>query len=132
MEHIWQSSQKHDSGSFDIAEHLACLSPEAYLRAVSVFPISDRLQKVVPLGLAANVEHLEKDLSKLSGVSGLGVAPAPRQALPLNVDQASLDCDVRPELPEDFYYMGIAIDGKTARMQSVPAQPLKECQELGI
>ncbi len=132
MEHIWQSSQKHASGSFDVAEYLARIRPEAYLGAISIFPISDRLQKVVPLGLAVNVEHLEEDLSELSSISSLGGIATPCQALPLNVDQASLDHDIRPELPENLCHVGVAINRKTTRTQFVPDQLLKECQELRL
>ena len=39
---------------------------------------------------------LEKEASEVSGVGAFGMPPAPTQSLPLEVDQAALNDDLRP------------------------------------
>lgn len=132
MEHIGQSSQEHAPGPFDIAEYLAPLRPVAYLGAVPAFPVVDEPKEIVSVSLGANLGYLEEDLSQLSGIRGLGVAPAPGQPLTLDMYETALDRHIGPELPEDLHHTGVAINGKATRTQSIPCQTLKERQELRL
>ncbi len=132
MKHIRQSSQEHTSGSFDIAEDVTSLRSAMYLGAVLMFPFSDSGEELVPVCLGTNPGNTEKDLSELSCICGLGGAAAPGQPLPLDMYQASLDCDIRPEFPDDLCYVGVPINRKATRMQPMPYQPLKECYELSL
>lgn len=132
MEHIGQSSQEHASGSFDVAEDLAPFGPVMYPIAIPGFPVVDEFEEPVSVPLGANPSYLEKDLSQLSSISGLRVAPAPGQPLTLDMYQTALDCHIGPELPEDPCHVGVTIHRKAARAQSVPYQTLKELQELRL
>jgi len=132
MEHIWQSSQKHASSAFDIAEDVTGLRPTANLGTILSFPLTEVLKKLVPIFLAIDSGDLKKDFSKLLGICGFGRGPAPTQPLPLDVDEASLDWHARPQFPEGLYYVGVAINGKTARMQSGPYKTVKEGRKLGF
>jgi len=132
MEHIWQSSQQHASGAFDIAEDLTVLRPASYLGAVFTFPIPNSIEKPLALCVAFNSCHLKEDLSQLSGIGRFGRSPAPRQSLPLDMDEASLDCDTRPELTQGIYNIGITINCKTTRAQPLLHKRSKEGHELGL
>ena len=46
------------------------------------------------------------------------------------MDQTSLHDDIRPELSEDFNYIGITVHGKAVWVQSILLQPFKEFQKL--
>jgi hypothetical protein len=50
--------------------------------------------------------------------------------LPLNVDQAALNNDARPEAPEHVSHVRIAIDSEATGAQAVPYLTLKEYSEL--
>lgn len=132
MEHVWQGTQKHAAGSFDIAKDLAGLRPGAYLHAIFAFPFVYRHKKLFPVCLAVNRSYLEKDFSQLSGIWSLGRGPAPGQSLPLNVDQASLHYDARPQLAQDVYYVRVAINCKAARPQAVLYKRLKKGYQLWL
>lgn len=119
MEHIWQSSQEHTSGSFDVAEDIAGLRPAAYLGAVSVFPVCNKAEKFVSISCIADMGHPEKNIPELSAIGGPGGVTAPSQALPLNMDKASLDYSIRPELSDDPYYVRVAVHCKAAGFQSI-------------
>lgn len=52
---------------------------------------------------------LEKEASEVSSVGAFGMPPAPTQSLTLEVDQAALNEDLRPEEPEDPDQVRIAV-----------------------
>ena len=132
MEHIWQISEEHASGTFDIAKDLTSLRSATYLGAISAFPLPKGLQKSVSFSLARNGSYLKKDSSQLSGIGCLGGCPAPSQPLTLDMDEASLYCDSRPELAHNVYDFRIAIDCKALGAQSVSYEVLKKCRKLGL
>lgn len=132
MKHIRQSSQKHTSGSLYIAEDIPGFAPAADLGAVLSLPISDCIEKPVPVCRGTNAGNLEKDFSQLSGIKRLGESPAPRQPLPLNMDQASLHRDIRPELAENPYHIRVTIHGKAMRAQAVLDKTIKEHHKLEL
>lgn len=132
MEHIRQSSQKHASGSLYVTEDLAGLRPTANLQTIFGFPFPDGHKKPAPLSLTLNRGHLKKDFSQLSSIRRLGECPAPRQPLPLDVDETALDRDTRPELVQNVYHVGVTVHCKATRAQSVPDKAIKERRELGL
>ena len=132
MEHVRQSSEEHAPGSFDVAEDMTQFGLAADLTAVPVFPFVDVPEKLVSINCTMNAGDTEKGFSELSGVGGPRIAAAPRQPLPLNVYQASLDRYTGPESPEDPDHLGIAINGKATREQSVSNESPEECQELRL
>jgi hypothetical protein len=77
VKHIWQSSQKHTPGPFDVTEDVAGLTPPAYLRAIFKLPISDSAKKRVSLCWGPDPGNLEKDLPELSGVGSFRGCAAP-------------------------------------------------------
>jgi len=130
MKHIRQGSEKHTSGSFNITENVAGLTPAAYLSTIFTLPLSYRTKKHVPVCRGLNPGNLEKDFSKPSGGCGFGRYAAPGQALPLYMDQASLYYDIRPDLTENPYHLRVAVYSKTVRVQTSRYQRLKELQQL--
>jgi len=52
--------------------------------------------------------------------------------LPLYMNQAPLHHDIRPELPENSYHVGIAIHRKAMRVKSSRYRPLKEFMQLRL
>jgi len=132
MEHIWQSSQEHASGPLNVAKHWPHLRPVAYLRAIPVFPSLEKPEKVVPFFGGADMGHLSKELPELPGIGGLREAAAPGQTLPLDMNQASLYYDTRPELPDCLHHMGIAINREATRVQPLPRKAAKKGKELRI
>ncbi len=132
MKHIWQSSKKHTSGSFDITENVAGLTSTAYPRAILTFPVNNGVEKSVSACRGLNPGNLEKDLSEPTGVCSFRRSAAPGQALTLYMDQASLYHDIRPELAENLYHLRVTIHGKTMRTQTSRYQRLKELQQLGF
>jgi hypothetical protein len=132
MEHIWQGSQEHTPGSFDVTENIACLTPPTYLGAILTLPVSDRAEKHVSVCRGPNLGNLEKDFSEPPGVVSPGRYAAPGQALPLYMNQAPLHHDIRPELSENSYHFGIAIHRKAMRVKSSRYHLLKEFMQLGL
>jgi hypothetical protein len=132
VKHIWQSSKKHTSGSFDVTENVATLTPTAYLRAVFTLPVSYRAKKHVSVCRGSNLGNLEKDLSEPPGISSFRRSATPGQALPLNVNQASLYHGIRPELSDNLNHLGVTVDGKTMCAQTSRYQRLKELQQLRL
>jgi hypothetical protein len=130
VKHIWQSSQKHTPGPFDVTEDVAGLTPPAYLRAIFKLPMSDSAKKRVSLCWGPDPGNLEKDLPELSGVGSFRGCAAPGQALPLYVDQTPLQHYTRPELSEGSHHSAIAIHCKAAGVQSRLFQTFKELDEL--
>jgi len=117
MEHIWQSSQKHTPSPFDVAKDRTNFRSVAQARAIRVFPGLEKREELVPVFCGADAGDFEKDLPKLPGVCGLGVAAAPGQSLPLDMDQTSLHHDIRPEFTENLHHLGITVDGEATRTQ---------------
>lgn len=130
MKQIWQSTKKHASGAFDIAKDLAGLKPRTYLEAIFPFPFPDSREKSVPIGSAMNRGYLKEDFSQLAGIGGLGRGPAPGQSLSLDMDQASLHCDTRPQLAQDVDHVRVTVNRKATRLQAVLYKRLKKCHKL--
>jgi hypothetical protein len=130
VKHIWQSSQKHTPGTFNVTEHVAGLTLVAYLRAIFTFPINDRAKKYVSVCWSPNLRNLEKDLPEPAGVGSFRRSTAPRQTLPLDVYQTPLHYDIGPEPSKNSYHLWVAIYGKTARGQTGGYQRLKEPPQL--
>jgi hypothetical protein len=132
VKHIWQSSKKHTSGSFDITENVTGLTSTAYLGAIFTLPVSYRAKKHVSVCRDPNLGNLEEDLSEPPGISSFWRSATPGQALPLNVNQASLYHDIRPEVSDNPYRLRVTVDGKTVRAQTSRYQRLKELQQLRL
>lgn len=132
MKHIWQSPQKHTSGSFNVTENVAGLTPAAYQSAIFTLPINDRGKKHISVCRSLNLGNLEKDLSETAGVGSFRRSAAPGQALPLYMNQASLYHDTRPEFLEDHYHLPVAVHGETVGAQASRYQGLKELQQLRL
>jgi hypothetical protein len=132
MKHIRQGPEEHTPSSSDVTENVAGLTPIAYLGAIRTLPVSDRAKKHVSVCQGSNLGNLEKDLSEPSGVGSFRRGAAPGQALPLNVDQASLDHNIRPELSDTPYRLRVTVHGKAVRAQPSHYQRLKELQQLRL
>ena len=114
MEHIRQCSKEHTSSPFYVAEDVACLRPVTYLGAVLVLPFANEFKKRVSFFLGTDSGHLEEDPPELPGIRGLRDITAPNQSLPLNVDQATLHCHIRPKAPERVGQVRVAINSEAA------------------
>lgn len=131
MEHIRQSSQKHASGTFDITKYSTSLRPMIHLISVFTFPVHDNIKKFIAIGLAGDRGYLEKNGSQFPGIACLGKCPAPGQSLPLNMDETTLDGNIRPELVQYTNHLWIAIYGKASRAKPFAHEALKEGHQLG-
>lgn len=107
MEHIRQSFQEHTAGSFDVTENVSGLTSPTYLGAVFTLPVGNSVEKSVPVCQCSNSGYLEKDFSKLSGIGSSWGDTAPRQALPLHMNQTSLHCNLWPEFTDDSDHIRI-------------------------
>ena len=132
MEHIRQRSQEHASSPLDVAEDGTGLRPVTQLSAVAVFPSCEKAEKLVPVSWCVNMCDLEKYLPELSGIGGLGIAAAPGKSLPLNMNQASLHRNIRPELVKNPDHRGIAIDGEASWAQPTLFKSLQEHRKLRL
>ena len=131
MEHIRQSSQQHTSGTFNIAEYSTSLRSVVHLVAILAFPVHDILKKPVADGLGSDRGHSKKDFPQFSGIGCLGRSTAPGQPLPLNMNETSLDDDVRPKLAQHTHNLGIAINGKASRTKAITHEAFEEGHQLG-
>jgi hypothetical protein len=61
----------------------------------------------------------EEKSPEMFGVGAFGIASTPHQSLSLDVDQAALNQNSRPQRPQDPHHMEIAIDGSAARNQAL-------------
>ena len=77
MEHIWQSSQKHTSGTFDIAEDSTGFRPVVYQVAIFAFPFGDGNKEFVTVRHSSNRSNLKENASQFSGVTCFGRRAAP-------------------------------------------------------
>jgi hypothetical protein len=131
MEHVRKSSQKHAAGAFNITEYPASLRPVVHLVAVSAFPVRNVFKKLVAACLGSDGGHSKKDSPQFSGVARLGRCPAPGQPLPLNVNKASLDDNIRPELAQHINDLGVAVNCKANWVQPFTHKAIKEGLKLG-
>jgi len=131
MKHIRQSSQKHATGAFNITEYSTSLRPVVNAVAVLAFPVRHVLNELVTVRLSSDRGHSKKDIPQLSGVVRLGRCPAPGQALSLNVDKASLDDHFRPELAQHTHNLGITVNCKASRAQSLTHKVMKKGLQPG-
>jgi len=127
-----QCSQEHASSPLDVTEDGTGLRPVTQLGAVPVFPSCEKAEKLVPVSWCVNMCDLEKYLPELSGIGGLGIAAAPGKSLPLNMNQASLHRNIRPEFAKDPDHRGIAIDGETSWAQPTSVKGLQERRKLRL
>lgn len=132
MEHIWQCSNKHTSGSFNIAEYIPGFAPAANEGTVFSFPVSDGLEKIVSFCAGTDSSNQEKDFSEPSGISSFRRGTTPGQALPLDMNQTSLPDGFRPELAKDPYHFRVAIYRKAMRLKSSLYQRLKKPLQLRL
>lgn len=132
MEHIWQSSQEHASGSLNVAEDVSRLASATYLGAVLHLPVSNSFEKVVPVRRSTNLSNLTKDFSQPLGRGSLGRCAAPGHALSLYMHQASLHNGIWPELMDDSDHIRVAINREAKRAQSSRYQMLKEFLQLRL
>ena len=130
MEHIRQSSQKHASGTFDVAEDITGLRPTVYLGPVFVLPLPYKLEKLIPVCLGANPGHAEEDIPELSCIGGFGDITTPDQPLPLDVDQATLHGNTGPEAPEHVRQVRVAINSETNGAQAPLYQAFQKNPKL--
>jgi len=131
VEHIRQSSQEHATSAFDIAEYPTSLGPVAHEVAVLTFPVHYVLNKPVTVPLSSDGDHSKKDIPQLSSVARFGRCPAPAQPLSLDVNDASLDDYVRPELAQHTHNLGITINCKASRTQAFAHKVIEKRLELG-
>ncbi len=132
MEHIRQSSQEHTTGSLDVTEDIASLSPIADLSAEINLPLGDSIEKLVTICRGPDFSNLEKNLSEPPGVCGSGRHTAPGQTLALHMNKTSLHCNTRPELTKNLNHFRIAIHRKAIWTQSSLYQRLKESPQLSL
>lgn len=132
MKHIRQCSYKHTSGSLDVAEDVSGFMPVIDHRAILAFPFDDSFKELITVCQCVNPGNLMEYLPQLTGVGSLREATAPGQPLALNVDQAPLNCDFRPELPEYLYHVGITVHRKARWLQSSRNQVFKEQFQLRL
>ena len=95
-EHVRQGRPEHTTGSLEIAEDPALLRGTGKLATVAAFPTVELRKKAIAIGRCMERHDLEKEASEVSRVGTFGMPPAPTQALPLEVDQAALNDDLRP------------------------------------
>jgi len=132
MKHIWQSPKEHAASSLDVAKDMASLSAYTNLSAIRRFPISDSLEKIIPVCQSTNLGDLKEDFSQFSGIDCSGGCTAPGQSLTLNMDQTALYNNIRPYIPESLNDLGITINRKTVRTQTVPNQRGKKSLQLRL
>lgn len=132
MEHIWQSSYKHAPSSFDVTEHVSGFTPVIDHRAIPSLPFDDISKKPITICQRMNPGHLKENLPQLPGVGSFREATAPGQTLSLNMDQASLNDDLRPKLSEYLYHVGVTIHRKARWIQSIRNQAFEELHQLRL
>lgn len=81
--------------------------------AILAFPSSDMVEESISVLFSFDVREFSENVPKLSGISTLGTGSTPAQALTLDMDQASLDFKVWPELLEHFDCLRITVYGAT-------------------
>ena len=132
MEHVGQGPQEHAASPLDVAEDRAFFRLLGQPGAIAGFPGRPKSSKLILVSGCLNMRDLQKDSSELSGVRGLGMTAAPREALPLNMDQASLHGNIGPEFAKDPHHSRIAINGEAARAQATLPELLQESRELRL
>lgn len=130
MKHIWQSTQQHTTGSFNVTENVPSLTPGAYLRAIISLPRGHRLEKLIAVCQCANPGDTKEDISQPPSVRCSGRCATPGQSLPLYMNQTTLNHHSRPNLTQLLHHFRIAIYGKAIRIQSGLFQTLKEFLQL--
>ena len=132
MEHIRQSPQQHTASTFNVTKNMTSFAPYAYLQAIHFLPISNGLKKSITFCRGTNAGDLKKDFPKLTRVTCPGRSAAPGQSLALNMDQATLHDNIRPETPYCLDHLRIAVNCKTTRTETIPDQRLKKFLELRL
>lgn len=131
MEHIRQSSQKHAAGTFNITEDTTSLRSVVHQVAILTLPVYDVPQKPVATVLIANGCNLKKDSPQLSGIARFRRGSAPGEPLSLNVNKASLDYNIRPEIAQRSNNLGVTIHRKAMRTQPFASKAAEEGLKLG-
>ena len=131
MKHIWQSSQNHTSGAFNIAEDPSGFRLAVYQVAVFAFPFGDANKEFITVRHCSNRSHLKENASQFSGIACFGRRSAPGQSLPLNMDKASLDFDIGPECAQHTHHFRVPVNCKALWAKPFVCQTIKEGRKLG-
>ncbi len=132
MEHIRQSPQQHTTSTFDVTENMTSLSPYSYFSAIHFLPNSNGLKKSITFCHGTNACNLKKDFPKLTRITCFGRNAAPGQSLTLNMDQATLHDNIRPETPDCLDHLRVTINCKTMRTETILDQTLEKRFELSL
>lgn len=87
-------------------------------------------EEVIALSRSTQGHDLEKKRSQLFGISALGVPSTPTQPLALDVHQATLNQDLRPQLPQDAHEVRIAVYGGAGGRQAVFGEREQESAQM--
>lgn len=130
MKHIGKSFEKHAARSFDVRKYSAALGSCLNQTPILFFPFNDASEKSVSFLCRTDPGHLDKDVSESLSISALRVASAPAEALALDMDQAPLDYNIWPQLPEHLDCLRIAVNSATYGRKSSLFERFKKRKKL--
>jgi len=88
------------------------------MTSVPIFPVMQLRDKMFSIGSALDGHDLKEEGSEIFGIGAFGIAPTPHEPLSLDVNQATLNQDPRPQQSQDPHQMRITIDSSAYREQS--------------
>lgn len=110
LEEVRSRMEQHAPGASEVAPDPPPLSPFLDARAISTFPYIERHEESVAVFKRPDGGELEEEFPETFGVDSLRVPSAPHESLPLDVNEASLDADGGPDLPEGVKKSGISVN----------------------
>lgn len=132
MKHMWQGFEQHAAGAYEIADHPAAFWDLRQFEAVATFPGTNGRNEGVSLNGGTNRCDSEEYFPQTLGVRARWIPTAPHQTLALNMHQAALDDDRRPQSPKYSDGLWVAVESTADRSQPIDLKRLEERRELPL
>lgn len=110
VEHVGQGMEQEAPGPFDIGEDPSSTGPAGNGLAEALLPFPPVVDELIPLLTGANIFYLPKESPEALDRRLLGIPPAPGESLALDMHQAALDEDIRPDRPQNGFHLRQAVD----------------------
>lgn len=130
MKHMWQCFEQHAAGAYEVADYPATFRDLRQLEAIVVLPGANGREEGISLNQSVDRCNSEEYFPQTLGVRTGWIPPTPHQALALDMHQAALNGNRRPQSSNHFDGLWVAVESAADRRQPIDLKRLEERREL--
>ncbi len=111
MKHVRQRSEQHASRTFQIAKDPTGFWGMSNEVAIAMFPCFNKREELGAFFTSVDMHHSKEEKPQMFCIGAFGKTATPTQSLTLNMDEAALNHDGCPLVPQGFDKVRITVNG---------------------